>query len=134
METGVSTVVVLTSVEAFVASTSVAMEIGGGDEDFVFCFLRGGFCGEGFDLGAIVGGFLVPLVVLRPAVVGFLGFVVVCFCGGEGGLGNMARGGLLCLCDFLLVEVLRFFVFIFHSLLSFRSFPKPIPLFHFDFV
>ncbi|MFS7956528.1 hypothetical protein Hanom_Chr07g00655641 [Helianthus anomalus] len=97
------------------------MEIDGGDEDFVFYFLRGVFCGEGFGLGATVGGFLVPSVVLRPSVVGFLGLAMVCFCGGKGGLGNMAKGGLLCLCDFLLVEVLRFFVFISHSLLSFCS-------------
>ncbi|KAF5810884.1 hypothetical protein HanXRQr2_Chr04g0174931 [Helianthus annuus] len=66
------------------------MEVGSGDEGFVFCFLRGGFC-------------------------------VVCFCGGDGDLGNMARGGLLCFFDFLLVEVPRFFVFISHSLLSFCS-------------
>ncbi|MFS8007674.1 hypothetical protein Hanom_Chr14g01263851 [Helianthus anomalus] len=87
-----------------------------------------------FGLGATLGGFLVPSVVLRPTVVGFLGLILVCFCGGEGGLGNMARGGLLCLCDFLLVEVPRFFVFISHSPFSFAPFSKPFPLFHFDFV
>ncbi|MFS7907482.1 hypothetical protein Hanom_Chr01g00071871 [Helianthus anomalus] len=32
------------------------------------------------------------------------------------------KGSLLCLCDFLLVELPMFFVFISHSLLSFCSF------------
>ncbi|MFS7919604.1 hypothetical protein Hanom_Chr03g00214601 [Helianthus anomalus] len=57
------------------------MDNGGSDEGFVLCFLRGGFCGEGFSFGVTVGGFL------EPSVVGF--------CGGDFGLGNVARGGVV---------------------------------------
>ncbi|MFS7932241.1 hypothetical protein Hanom_Chr04g00365531 [Helianthus anomalus] len=124
--TGVSTAVALTSVEPFSASTFDAIEYGNGEEGFVFCFLAGGFCGEGVGLGVAVGGLLVPAMVLRPVVVGCLGLAEVYF-GGEGGLGNMASGGLLCLCDFFLLEVPRSFVLISQSLNSFCSFfPNPI--------
>ncbi|MFS7963074.1 hypothetical protein Hanom_Chr08g00733861 [Helianthus anomalus] len=74
------------------------LEVGSGDEGFVFCFLRGGFCGESFGLGVSVFDFLGSVVVLGLAA-------VIGFSGGDFGLGNMAIGGLLYLCDFLIFEV-----------------------------
>ncbi|MFS7997576.1 hypothetical protein Hanom_Chr12g01143361 [Helianthus anomalus] len=52
-------------------------------------------------------------------MVGFLG---VCFCGCGCGFENVASGGLLCLNDFFLFEVPRYFVLISYSFNSFCSF------------
>ncbi|MFS7919884.1 hypothetical protein Hanom_Chr03g00217861 [Helianthus anomalus] len=109
---GVSTVVVLTTVEV---STFVIVEDGSGEDGFVFYFFAGCFCGGGIGLGVEVDGFLIPAVVC-PA-----GLSDVCF-GGEGDLGYVARGGLLCLWDFLLTEVPRSFVVISQFFNSFCSF------------
>ncbi|MFS7890527.1 hypothetical protein Hanom_Chr00s000100g01620271 [Helianthus anomalus] len=45
---------------------------------------------------------------LEPIVVLGLVAAIVGFCGGDLGLGNVAIGGLLCLNDFLLIEVSMF--------------------------
>ncbi|MFS7947213.1 hypothetical protein Hanom_Chr06g00545461 [Helianthus anomalus] len=70
---------------------------------------------------------------MRPAVVCFSGLLEVCF-GGEDDLRYVARGGLLCLCDFRLSEVPRSFVSISQFSTPFVPFSKSSPLFHSDSV